>query len=108
MANILDDIPADLPQELFDELVATGAVTIERIVSRGHASPAAGWYDQDRHEWVLLAQGAAILLFKDGERLSLGPGDHVTIPAHRKHRVEWTSPDQDTVWVAVFYGRNDS
>jgi cupin 2 domain-containing protein len=30
-------------------------------------------------------------------------GDFVNIPAHRKHRVEWTTPDEPTVWLAVFY-----
>jgi len=27
----------------------------------------------------------------------------VTILAHRNHRVEWTSPDESTVWLAVFF-----
>jgi len=25
------------------------------------------------------------------------------IAAHRKHRVEWTTPDEPTVWLAVFF-----
>ncbi len=24
---------------------------------------------------------------------------------HRRHRVEWTTPDEPTVWLAVHYGR---
>ena len=32
------------------------------------------------------------------------PGDFVNIPAHKKHRVEWTTPDEPTVWLAVHYG----
>jgi cupin 2 domain-containing protein len=32
------------------------------------------------------------------------PGDHVHIPAHRRHRVEWTDPAQATVWLAVHHG----
>ncbi len=31
------------------------------------------------------------------------PGDFVNIPAHKKHRVEWTTPDELTIWLAVFY-----
>jgi cupin 2 domain-containing protein len=31
------------------------------------------------------------------------PGDHIIISKHVKHRVEWTDPDRDTVWLAVFY-----
>jgi cupin 2 domain-containing protein len=33
----------------------------------------------------------------------MGPGDHVHIPAHRRHRVEWTDPAQPTVWLAVHH-----
>ena len=36
--------------------------------------------------------------------VELLPGDTINIPAHRKHRVEWTSPDEPTVWLAFFYG----
>ena len=31
------------------------------------------------------------------------PGDFVNIPAHKRHRVEWTTPDEPTVWLAVHY-----
>ena len=27
----------------------------------------------------------------------------VGIPAHRQHRVDWTDPEQDTIWLAVHY-----
>jgi hypothetical protein len=29
-------------------------------------------------------------------------GSHVNIPARQRHRVDWTDPDQPTVWLAVF------
>jgi cupin 2 domain-containing protein len=35
--------------------------------------------------------------------IHLKPVDHVTFPAHRRHRVEWTSPKEPTLWLAVFY-----
>ncbi|RPH97352.1 MAG: cupin domain-containing protein [Lysobacterales bacterium] len=103
MENLFHTIPADLPAELFDTLLESGSVRIERIVSRGHATPAGQWYDQDRHEWVLLLQGAARLAFADGRELELGPGDWLEIPARQRHRVAWTDPAQDTVWLAVHY-----
>lgn len=99
--NLVEGIPPEPADEWFDVLVDDGTVTIERIVSRGHRSPEAGWYDQDRDEWVMVVRGGAVLLFDDGERLALGPGDWVDIPAHRRHRVEWTEPDEPTVWLAV-------
>jgi cupin 2 domain-containing protein len=85
------------------ETLAEGShIRIERIVSEGDTSPAEGWYDQDKAEWVLLVQGAARLEFEDS-LLELKPGDYVNIPAHCKHRVAWTTPDEKTIWLAVFY-----
>jgi cupin 2 domain-containing protein len=104
MPNLFANLPTDLPAELVDVLAENHLVRIERIVSTGQASPEDFWYDQNEAEWVVVLKGEAKLLFEgDAEPLLLKPGDHVTIPAHRKHRVEWTSPDEPTVWLAVFY-----
>lgn len=103
MTNLFSDIPANLPGELFTTLLEAADVRIERIVSHGHASPEGYWYDQDRYEWVVLLKGAARLRFED-ETIELKPGDFVNILAHRKHRVEWTTPDEPTIWLAVHYG----
>ena len=101
--NLLTDVPARLPEELAEILVENQHVRIERIVSHGNASPDGFWYDQDQHEWVIVLKGAARLLFED-ETIEMKPGDFVNIPAHKKHRVEWTTPDEPTIWLAVHYG----
>jgi cupin 2 domain-containing protein len=103
LTNLLAGIPADLPEELFQTLLSTPSLRIERIVSWGHTSPEGFWYDQETHEWVLLPSGAARLLLEGDEPLDLRPGDFVNIPAHRRHRVEWTDPTQPTVWLAIHY-----
>ncbi|MBX3439652.1 MAG: cupin domain-containing protein [Planctomycetaceae bacterium] len=89
--------------ETTEVLFENESVRIERIVSYGHTSAPGFWYDQDELEWVTLLAGEARLLF-EGETspLSMAPGDQVTIPAHRRHRVEWTTPREPTVWLAVF------
>ena len=93
-----------MPREIFASLVVAKDVKIERIVSRGHHSDPNFWFDQDEDEWVLLVAGEAQLKFEDGGRiLHLTPGMYVNIAAHEKHRVEWTSQQQDTIWLAVFY-----
>jgi cupin 2 domain-containing protein len=102
--SIYEGIPADLPEELFETLCAAGNVRIERIVSRGHASPPGFWYDQKENEFVLVVKGSAGLMFEDtGKTAVLKAGDYVNIPAGVRHRVAWTDPDGDTVWLAVFY-----
>lgn len=101
--NLVSDLPASRAGEIVDTLVSGGNLRIERIVSQGEASPDGFWYDQDEAEFVVLLAGAARLRFADGEVRPLEPGDWVDIPAHRRHRVDWTDPAQPTVWLAVFY-----
>ncbi len=101
--NIFNNIPADLSDEFFEQIAGSGQVAIERIVSKGHRSPETGWYDQDRDEWVILLQGNAEILFATGEELKLAAGDHVNIPAHTKHKVSWTDPNSECIWLAVHY-----
>jgi cupin 2 domain-containing protein len=103
MDNLFRDLPVNLREERFDTLVDSGRVEIERIVSHGQSSPAEGWYDQERSEWVLLLRGAARLVFEDGREIALEPGDWLDIPARCRHRVDWTDPDRPTVWLAVHY-----
>ena len=105
MNNLFANIPRDLPEELCETLARSDAVRIERIVSRGHASPDDFWYDQEQDEWVLLVQGAARLAFADGDEVRLRSGDWLLIPAHWKYRVAWTVPEAETVWLAVHYSR---
>lgn len=101
-ANLFTGISADLLNEQITTLISASGVRIERIVSRGHASEEGFWYDQDEHEWVILLQGAAKLRFADGG-VDLRAGDFLHIPAHTKHRVEWTPPDELTIWLVVFF-----
>ena len=103
MTNLFDDLPRALEQEIITELLDHEPIRIERIVSHGQTSPEKGWYDQSEHEWVLVLEGAAVIAFDDGSELRLNRGDYLNIPAHEKHRVKWTDPDQPTVWLAVLY-----
>lgn len=100
--NLFADLPADFAEELFQTLLSRPGLRIERIVSHGHASPPGFWYDQEEHEFVVLLRGAARLGFEDGA-IELWPGSSVDIPAHRLHRVEWTTPDEPTIWLAIHY-----
>lgn len=101
VASLLTGIPETLPEELCQTLLEKPTVRIERILSRGHRSPDDYWYDQDGDEWVLLLQGAARLAFSDGSQVAMQAGDYLLIPAHCKHRVEWTQPDSDSIWLAI-------
>lgn len=103
VANLLQNLPNPSSKEQVLTLVQSAGVVVERIVSHGHTSPADGWYDQDRYEWVMVVCGAARLLFEDGGEVFLAAGDHLIIPAHCRHKVSWTDAGQPTVWLAVFY-----
>jgi cupin 2 domain-containing protein len=100
--NLFENLPDSIPTELIQVLAANGPVRIERIVSNGHSSPDGFWYDQEEHEWVIVLKGAARLQFED-TAVDMRPGDFVNIPAHKKHRVEWTTRAEPTIWLAVFF-----
>jgi cupin 2 domain-containing protein len=99
--NILD-LPSISPsQEVYETLVSSHDVLIERIISKGHATPAGEWYDQEQDEWVLLLQGEAVLAYTDGSLAIIKKGDYIFIPAHKQHRVEFTSTEPPCIWLAV-------
>lgn len=100
--NLFTSIPNNLSEEIFQTLISSDEISIERIISKGHKSEQNFWYDQDLNEWILLIKGAARLEFSD-KTLNLKPGDYVNIIAHEKHRVDWTTPDEETIWLAIFY-----
>jgi cupin 2 domain-containing protein len=104
MTNIFDSLPRDAAEEELTDLLKRPGVRIERIVSTGQASPSGFWYDQPHDEWVILLSGAAGLAVEgEGERL-LAPGDYAFLPAHRRHRVTFTSAGEPSVWLAVHIG----
>ncbi len=103
MNNIFESIPKNIESEIFEYLVDNNAIKIERIISKGHSSPESGWYDQDKNEWIMVLKGEAILLFADKSSVNLKTGDFINIPAHKKHKVEWTDPATETIWLAVHY-----
>ncbi|OIQ03901.1 MAG: phosphoribosylaminoimidazole carboxylase [Zetaproteobacteria bacterium CG06_land_8_20_14_3_00_59_53] len=101
--NLLDAIPAHLPEEITQTLLTADGLRIERIVSTGQCSPEGFWYDQDEHEWVVLLSGTAGLEIQGEGVHRLKAGNFMLLPARRRHRVAWTDSDQPTVWLAVFY-----
>lgn len=101
--NMYTTIPCNLEQEVFEQLAGNDCVTIERILSKGQKSPPSGWYDQEKNEWILVLKGKAVLAFEDQEAISLIEGDFINIPPHKKHKVEWTDPDNETIWLAIHY-----
>lgn len=104
LGNIFRTPSGAIEEEVVEALIETGKFRLERIVSKGQQTPPGEWYDQDRAEWVVMLTGNAHLRFEDTEELvKLAPGDFLNIAAHRRHRVEWTDPDEPTVWLALHY-----
>lgn len=103
--NLFDDLPAtSTVDEAMATLLATPAFRLVRIVSTGQTTPNGEWYDQDEAEWVMVVTGSADLLIEGEEGARrMKAGDHVLIPSHVRHRVEWTDPDKPTVWLALHF-----
>lgn len=105
MKNIFDLTNIDFSKnEEFTEILSQGKnLRIERIVSSGQVSEGNFWYDQNEHEFVMVLQGEAKILFEDKEEQLLCQGDYLIIPSHKKHRVSYTSTEPKCIWLAVFF-----
>jgi cupin 2 domain-containing protein len=102
--NLFDGAPEGREEEIVETLLDHDGLKVERIISAGQATPPGIWYDQDRNEWVALLKGSAGLLFEgDADIQTMKEGDYVLIPAHRRHRVEWTDLTQTTIWLALHF-----
>lgn len=97
--SLFADLPPASSTEVFETLLETAGVRIERIVSHAAASPDGFWHDQEQEEWVLVLRGEASLRFDPDGQVHLKAGDHLRIPRRCRHRVEWTSAE--TIWLAV-------
>ena len=104
LSNIFSGIPNGAGEEVFETIWITDHFHLERIVSSGQATSPGEWLEEPADEWVIVLAGSAGLLFEGrGEPTVLHPGDYVHIPAHRRHRVEWTAAERKTVWLALHY-----
>jgi cupin 2 domain-containing protein len=102
--NLFSEIPESTVNEIIEPLLKTDHCKLERIVSQGQKTPPGEWFDQEMNEWVILLSGNARLLFEgETDACTMLPGDYIYIPAHRRHRVEWTDPKQKTVWLALHF-----
>jgi cupin 2 domain-containing protein len=106
--NLFADISEFVPEEVIEVFLGTEKFRLERIVSDGQATLPGKWCDQETHEWVLLLKGSAGLRFagEPGIRV-MRSGDALHIPAHLRHRVEWTERGVKTVWLALHYLREE-
>jgi len=98
--NLFELPGVPLAEELVTVLAENSQVRIERIVSTGQTSD---WYNQDQAEFVALLTGTAELEFADGKRVTMAPGDALTIAPHQIHRVAYTSAEPPCIWLCVFY-----
>ena len=100
--SLFDDLPDPSPDERMEDLASSPGFRVERIVSHGQASPEDFWFDQETAEWVMVVAGRAWLEIEGQPNPhEMAPGDWVFLPAHCRHRVAWTDPDQATVWLAI-------
>lgn len=105
--NILHGTGGAPGTEDFLNLLESGKVKIQRIVSHASATPENEWYDQAHSEWVLVIRGRAVLEFEGGPRVDLKEGDYLTLPPRVRHRVHETGPE--TIWLVVHvYGKTES
>ena len=99
MNNLFTPNVQDTNKEVFDTLLQTSQIQIEKITSHGQTSEK--WYEQDRDEWVVLIEGEGKLLFEDGSEVRLKKGEHIHIPCMKRHKVTYTS--SPAIWLAIYF-----
>lgn len=61
--NLFKDLPNNLDEEVFEDLLTHKNLRIERIVSTGQTSPKSGWYDQEEsycQMWCMESGGVPV------------------------------------------------
>jgi len=101
--NIFKNSVKNFDEEIFENILSKKNIKIEKIISHGQTSPKEGWYDQDNDEWVIVLKGEAVVSFENKSDVRLKKGDYINIPAHTKHKVLWTLPEDETIWLAIHY-----
>ena len=100
--DLFADLPDATSEEQFESLLKRPGVRILRIVSNGQATPDGEWYDQPGDEWVVVLRGSAgVLIEGEDAPRELAPGGYLFLPAHCRHRVNWTQDSPPTVWLAI-------
>lgn len=101
--NIFSNIPDKISNEIIETILNSEYLRVERIISKGQSSPTNFWYNQSENEWVIVLEGKSMIKFDDESIVTLHKGDYLFIPAFKKHRVEWTDPNQITIWLTIFF-----
>ena len=78
-------------------------VNIDQIISKCHRSPASGLHEQAHNKWGIVLKRQAIILFNNQNEVHLNEGDYIEILALQTHRVSWTDPQIEMLWLAVHY-----
>jgi len=101
MTNLFTTDLKNTKEEIFETLLQTANLKIEKITSNGQTS--SQWYEQDRDEWVVLIEGEGTLLFEDEKEVHLKKGEHIYIPKMKKHKVIYTS--SPAIWLAIHFSK---
>jgi cupin 2 domain-containing protein len=48
-------------------------------------------------------EGEAVIEYENMEQHTLKAGDYLFIPAHKRHRVAWTTATEKTIWLAIYW-----
>ncbi len=103
--NILDikHLKLKEKEEIFEKILSKSNIYIERIISYGYKTDDNSWMYDKRNEWVILLQGKASILFKNGKVHKLNKGDFIFIKPKTKHKILYTSKKPPCIWLAIYF-----
>jgi hypothetical protein len=65
-----------------------------------------GFKKHGHRTWVMVrsASPRRLVVVTDDQPVEMRPSDFLNIPACRRYRVEWTTAEEPTIWLAIHYG----
>jgi cupin 2 domain-containing protein len=89
--------------ENYSKILLGNSFHLEKIISKGYATPENKWIIEKTNEFVMLLKGKAELLFENGQNIKLSEGDYLVIPKYTKHKVTRTSRKPICYWLTIHY-----
>ncbi len=87
---------------VLETLFESSDVKIEKVTANGQITPAGDFPDEPSAEFIVLLKGELVLEYQDEtETVHLKPGDHAIAGPDQRTRAEFTSEEEETVWIKV-------
>ena len=89
---------------VIETLFENTEVKIDRVIAQGQITPPGEFPDEPSHEFIYLEKGKLVLEYEgEAKKVTLTPGHSALKSPVQKTRADFTSEEEDTVWLKVSF-----